>query len=92
MPLWLLIMLIGAGGCGWLLLKAREQEAVNVKKRLKQGSKTLKDKAKKASGEIGMPPVEPYEILEAGQEVQMSRDASSKVAKQLEEIMKEKGL
>ena len=90
MPLWMLIMLLGAAGCGWLFLKAREQEAVNVKKRLEQGSKTLKDKAKKASGEIGMPPVEPYEILEAEQEVQMSRDISSKVAKELEEIMKEK--
>ena len=92
MPLWIVIMLLGAAGCGFLFLKAREQEAVNVKKRLKQGSKTLQDKAKKASGEIGMPPVEPYEILEAGQEVQMSRDTSSRLAKQLEEIMKEKGV
>ena len=83
-------MLLGAAGCGFLFLKAREQEAVNVKKRLKQGSKTLKDKAKRASGEIGMPPVEPYKILEAEQEVQMSRDTSSRMAKQLEEIIRSK--
>ena len=90
MPLWIVIMVLGAAGCGFLFLKAREQEAIQVRRKVKQGSKSVKAKAKQATGDIGMPPVEPHEVLEAEQPVSMSRDVSSQVVKQLEEILKEK--
>ncbi len=86
MPLWAVILFLGAASCGWLFLKARQQDAVNVKKKVKAGSKTVIAKAKKVA-KADISPIKPIDILEAEQPVAMSLDVSSKIAKQLEEIM-----
>lgn len=88
MRLWVVIMFLGAAGCGWLFLEARKFEAVNIKKKVKQGSKTVMEKARKASGFTGAPPVKPHEILRAEQQVNMSKDVSTRVVEQIEEIMR----
>lgn len=90
MPLWIVIMAFGFAGCGFLFLKAHEQEAVNVKKKVKQGSKTLKAMAKKASGDIGAPEEAPYFIDKSEEPVNMSKGMASSVAEQqISEIVKE---
>jgi len=50
MPIWLIIMAAGATGCGWLFLKAREQEKALPYKKLKRESLTVAKAARRAAG------------------------------------------
>ena len=90
MPLWLIIMIAGAAGTGFIFLKAREAEKVNVLKRVKAGHKSVVKAAKHVAKQPSTMPV--YERLSTGEKVQISPDLSGKVAKDLEEIMEKKDL
>lgn len=88
MPLWAVIMFVGAGFCGWCFLKAREMESKNTLKKVKEGHKSVKKAAKAVADRPSTIVVtEPVTSLE---EVNMSRDKPSKVAAELEEILKKK--
>ena len=90
MPLWLVIVVLGAAGSGYLLLKAREAEKVNVLKRIKAGHKSVVKAAKHVAKRPSTMPV--YEPPSSAEQVQISPDLSSRVAKDLEEIMEKKDL
>lgn len=49
MPLWLVIMIAGATGCGYLFLKARESEVEATYKKVTGRSKTVRKAAGKAA-------------------------------------------
>ena len=49
MPLWLVIIIAGMTGCGFLFLKAREMEKVAPYKKVKMGSLTVKKAAVRAA-------------------------------------------
>ena len=86
MPVWLVIMIAGATGCGWVFLKAKGMEASSTLKKIGGGgSKTVKKAAKKATGDIGMPPLEPCEINTSREQINFSQDMPSVMAK-LEEL------
>ena len=90
MPLWLVIVVLGAVGSGYLLLKAREAEKVNVLKRIKAGHKSVVKAAKHVAKQPTT--VVPYVPTTSAEQVQISPDLSSRVAKDLEEIMEKKEL
>ena len=92
MKLWIVILILGAAGCGFLFLKAREFDAKSIRKRINKGDKSLKARAKRASGDIGELPIKPPEVLKAEQPVGMSLDPSSGIAKDLAEIMDKEGI
>ena len=90
MPLAIVIMILGAAGCGWLFLKAREEEKAIPYKKLKRESLTVAKAAKKVAARpsTGTPvPVADFNIGEVG----MSVDKSSKVATEVAEIQEAKG-
>lgn len=88
MPLWLVIIIAGATGCGWLFLRAREMDAKHTLMKVKEGHKSVKKAAKHATGYIGEPPVIPPPVLSAEEPVQMSKNVSNEIA----EILEKKGL
>jgi len=79
MPLWIIILLGGATGCGFLFLKAREHEKAIPYKKLKRESLTVAKAARRAAGRpsTGVPvPVVDFNI----EAVEMSRDRVGVVA------------
>lgn len=89
MPIWLVIMALGATGCGFLFLKARQIEGEQVKRKVKQGSKDVRIAARRsAARDTG---IVPYEALRGSGEVTMSKDLSSRVVEEAEKILAEKG-
>ncbi len=90
MPLWLVIMIAGAAGSGFLFMKARQQAAVNVKKKVKRGRK---DVIAAAKGVAKRPSTMPVSAAKTStEEVHMSQDLSTRVAHDIEEVMRSKGL
>lgn len=86
MPLWFVIMALGATGCGWVFLKARQMEAEQVKRKVKEGSKDVKAAAKHVAKQpSGVKVIEP---VTSEKEVNFSGDISGKMAKELEEILR----
>ncbi len=90
MPLWLVIVVLGAAGSGYLLLKAREAEKVNVLKRIKRGHKSVRKAAKHVAKQPST--VVPYVPPSSRETITLSKDFSGTVAKDLEEIMEKKDL
>ncbi len=86
MPIWLVIMVLGAAGSGFAFLKARDMERKNTLKKVKAGHKDVKKAARRVVKRPST--VEPYEPLRSKEEVQISEDFSSRVARDLEEILK----
>ena len=86
MPLWIVILFLGAGGSGFLFLKARQTEAVMVKKKIKQGSKSVRQAAKRATKPVEVP----LRVPEAKHSISISEDRPSKIVREVEEIMKRK--
>lgn len=87
MPLWAVIMALGATFCGWVFLKAREQEKRNTLKKLKMPPRTMEKAVKKAAQRPSGVTV--YEAPKSDKEVSASADLPSSIAKELEEILKE---
>jgi len=90
MPLWLVIMVAGAAGTGFLFLKAREIERAAPYKKIKQSQKNVKKAAKAVAARPSTLAV--HEPLTSTEPVQMSKDMASKVAADIEEVMSKKGL
>lgn len=90
MPLWAVIIFVGAGFCGFVFLKAREADAKNTLKKVKEGHKDVRKAAKHVAKQPST--VAPYVPPTSQEEVQISGDLSSAVARDLEEIMKRKEL
>ena len=89
MPLAIVIMILGAAGCGWLFLRAKRYEAADIRKEINKGSKNVKEVAKhlaKQPSGIG-----PYEAPTSKEKVQMSRDLSGQVARDIAEILEKEG-
>ena len=89
MPLWLVIMIAGAAGSGFLFMKARQQEAVNVKKKVKKGRKDVIAAAKVVAARPDT--MSGYRAKPSTETVHMSKDLSSRVAQDIEEVMERKG-
>lgn len=88
MPLWIIVMGLGATFCGWCFLKAREAESKNTLKKVKAGHKSVK-KAARAAAQRPSTVVEKQPVTSA-EEISMSKDVPSKVASEIEAIQKEK--
>ena len=85
MPLAIVIMILGAAGCGWLFLRARRYEAADIRKETNRGSKNVKEAAKHLAKQPSG--IEPYEVPTGKEKVQMSRDLLGQVARDLAEIL-----
>ena len=90
MPIWLIIMIAGVAGCGFLFLKAREIEKAAPYKKIKMGNRTVKKVAKQVAKKPSTMPV--HEPLTSFEEINMSPDLASTVARDLEEVMRKKNL
>ena len=89
MPLWLVIMGLGAAGCGWLFLKARQTEVNATYKKIGGGgSKTVKKAAQKVANRPSTMPVEGP--VSSKEPVNFSYGLPSVIVKDLEEIMRKK--
>lgn len=88
MPLWIIIMLAGAAGTGWVFLKAREMEGKNTLKKVKAGHKSVKKAAAVAAARPST--VEVKEPVTSAEEISMSEGVPSKVASEIEAIQKAK--
>lgn len=88
MPLWIVIMVLGATGCGFLFLKARGIETKATYKKVTGRTKTVRQAAKK----VAKRPTEDEELapLPSEEPVYMSRDVPSMKVSELEELMREK--
>lgn len=85
MPLWIVIMVLGASGCGFLFLKARETERQAIHKKITGRSKTVEKAAKRLaaqpSGVVELAPVT------SEGEVNLSRDMPGILAREIAEIV-----
>ncbi len=90
MPLWLIVIIAGAAGSGFLFMKARQQEAVNVKQKVKKGRKDVIAIAKSVAARPSEMPVSRTKT--STEAIHMSKDLSSRVAQDIEEVMRSKGL
>lgn len=88
MPLWLAIMAIGATGCGWLFLKARETDRQATHKKITGRAKTVEKAAKRSAARPSGVVVQAPIISE--EEVNLSKDMPSDLAKAIAEIQEEK--
>ena len=88
MPLWLIVMLAGATGCGWLFLKTRGMENKATLRKVKEGHKSVikaaRHLAKQPSG------VEVIQPVTSKEEINLSADMPSILAKEIEEILERK--
>jgi len=83
-------MVLGAAGTGFLFLKARQMESKNTLKKVKEGHKSVKKAAKAVAAIPSTVVVEPP--LTSEKEINMSQDIPSAIARDLEEVLKEKEL
>ena len=90
MPLWLVIMVAGAAGTGFLFLKAREIERAAPYKKIRRGNLTVKKAAKAVAARPSTLAV--HEPLTSTEPVHMSKDLSTRVAEDIEEVMSKKGI
>lgn len=90
MPLSLVVMALGLAGCGFLFLKAREADRKNTLKKVKEGHKSVKKAAKHVAKQPST--VIPYAPPASEEEITLSKDFSSAVAKDLAEIMEKADL
>lgn len=81
-------MFVGAGASGWVFLKARGMENKATLKKVKEGHKDVISKAKAAAKRPSGVPVMGPDTSE--EEVNMSLARPSRVAKELEMILKSK--
>lgn len=88
MPLWIVILIAGATGCGFLFLKAREMEKAAPYKKLKRDNLTVAKAAKRVAARPSSVavPVPDFNI----EPVNISGDTASRVATEIEEIQKAK--
>lgn len=88
MPLWIVIMVLGATGCGWLFLKTRGMENKATLRKVKEGHKSVKKAArhtaKRPSG------VEVTQPVTSEEEINLSADMPSIIAKEIEAIFERK--
>lgn len=85
MPLWLVIMVLGLAGCGFLFLKARETEKGQTLKKVKQGHKSVRKAARAVAKRPSTQPV--YMAPTSTEEVGMSQSLADAVVRDLEEIL-----
>ena len=90
MPLWLVIMVLGAAGTGFIFLKAHGANRANTLKTVKQGHKSVRKAAKAVAAVPTTVITEP--VLTSTEEISMSQDVPSAIAKDLAEIMENKGV
>lgn len=85
MPLWAVIIIAGISGCGWLFLKARQNDiAATYRKIGGGGTKSVKKAAKQAAAKPSG--IEPYQVPTSEEEVNFSADMASNIAKDLAEL------
>lgn len=84
MPLWIVIMLVGAGLIGWAALKTRDMAATATLKE-SQSKESIKKAVRRATGYIGedekLPPA--YETPKSDVGIKFSRDPASEYAERL---------
>lgn len=90
MRLWVIVLILGATACGWLFLKARQNDIAGIYRKVGKGTKGMKRVAERVAKRPSI--VEPYMAPTSEEEVQMSKDLAGQVAKDLEEIMEKKNL
>ncbi len=88
MPIWIVIMVLGAAGTGFIFLKARRMESKATLIKVKQGHKSVRKAAKAVAAVPSIVVTEP--VLTSTEEITMSRDIPSSIAKDLAAIMENK--
>ena len=88
MPLWLVIIVLGTAGAGFAFMKARQIEGKATLKKVKEGHKSVKKAAKAVAAVPSTVITEPP--LTSTEEIIMSQDMPSAIAKDLAAIMEKK--
>lgn len=86
MPLWLVILALGAAGTGFLFLKAHQVDKANTLKKVKQGHKSVKKAAKAVAKRPSF--MGEREPVPSTEEVNFSKDFPSAAARDIEEVLK----